>query len=366
MLHSTGTDSGLRANGGLIPEDDNMSHGIMELDTIAWWKKMPWHHLGTEIPELLGAEEMIKAAGLDWNVEKWPMAMTEPFGADRAAAAAIVRGERTPIIQKVDDFVATVRRVEGGVVQLGVVGSGYKPIQNSEAFNFLDGLGDQVKFDVAGSIYNGQRICALGRVGDFRIPGTDDQNIEYLLLCNDHAGKMALRCFFTTVRVVCANTMTLALNQGKGEGITIRHNGDVRVKMAQAQKVLIASRDVFTDWTAKAEALAKKQLTDRVMQDVWKALIPDPAPKIEDGKEVAVSTSRAQGVRSELTRLFDEGTGNDMSGVKGSAWAALNAVTEFIDHGRNVNGDQNSRVASAWFGQGASMKQEAARLLLAA
>lgn len=348
-----------------------MSSGILENDTIAWWGKMPWHKLGTPIPELLPAREMIIMAGLDWQVEKWPLVATEKFGAGASdAAKEVVLGQRAPIITTLQNEVATIRRLgDGTALALGVVGKGYTPVQNVEAFDFLDGLAEEgrVKFEVAGSLNNGARVWALAKVGSFSIPGTEDESLQYLLLCNDHAGKMAMRAFFTTVRVVCANTMNIALSKGRGEGVTIRHCGDVRVKLQEAQRVLAASSDVFVDWQAKAELLARKQLNDAVLQQVWLSLMPDPKPKKDDkGNEIPVSNSRAKGVRAELTRLFDEGKGNELRGVKGTAWAALNAVTEFIDHGRNEAGAQDKRLASAWFGQGAQIKQDAADFLFQA
>lgn len=338
-----------------------MGHGIQTNDSLAWWGRMPWHKLGREIERPMMAAEMIKVAGLEWGVEKWPLTALEPLSPERAREIVLSGGETR--LLEIPDFVSTVRvDADGSLSTLGVVGSGYVPVQNAEAFDFLDGVGD-VRFEVAGSLFGGQRVWGLARFGKWAIPGTDDENIEYLLVVNDHSGKMALRAFFTSVRVVCANTLALSLHKGRGDGVTIRHCGDVAAKLRQAQRVLSTGREVFADWREQAALLAKRQLTQAALNKALLEIIPDPKPKVENGVEVAVSNTRAQNVRDELIRLFTEGKGNDLPGIRGTAWAALNAVAEFVDHGRGQTRGPDQRMDSALFGQGSDLKRIALTVL---
>lgn len=329
-----------------------MAHQIEENDGLAWVEKAPWHGLGTRLPKPVPSEEMLIMAGLDWPVEKHPV------------EAVLGSGIRLPV----EGQFATVKMAgKGAPYALAVVGDDYSPIQNKDAFSFMDGLSmeGKVKYDVAGSLYNGRRVWVLARTGEFVIPGTDDRNLQYLLLVNDHTGAMSLRCFFTSIRVVCANTMNAALTsaekgKGKGrEGVSVRHSGDVQSRMVEAQRILIRSEAVFAQYREFAERLAKKQISSAELVEFTEALVPDPEER---------RSTRAQNIRSNIIQLFDAGMGNTERGVKGTAWAAFNGVTEFVDHVRTNKGgaqeNQDKRFVSSLWGSGETMKQTAADLLI--
>ena len=147
----------------------------------------------------------------------------------------------------------------------------------------------------------------------------------------------------------------LADRSGRGEGITIRHQGDLVSKVRQARDVLGLAHRYFDDLAGQIDFMAGHQPTYAQVSAYFKSLVPDP----EEGNK-----ARAQNVRGELFRLYEEGKGQDMPGVRGTSWAALNAVTEYVDHLRPTRArtefDRSAnRLESAWFGSGSVLKQKA-------
>jgi len=171
----------------------------------------PWHGLGTVLedpPET--ASQAIRAAGLDWEVQKEPMeAVVAVNGSYRAVAVP-------------DNYAMVRRKVENGVTRLdtlGVVGQQYKPIQNIDAFRFFDRVIETglVTYDTAGSLKGGRIVWALARLKNtMRIIG-DDLVDKYLLLTNSHNGSSPVTIAFTPVRVVCQNTLAMALKSGTAD-----------------------------------------------------------------------------------------------------------------------------------------------------
>jgi phage/plasmid-like protein (TIGR03299 family) len=247
---------------------------------------------------------------------------------------------------------------------LGVVSDRFVPVQNRQAFGFLDAVVAEgsLRYHTAGAQGQGERIWLLAKLSDqIRVRGGDDLVDQFLLLSNAHDGSAALRVFFTPVRVVCANTLSLAHRQSAGEGISIMHKGDLQAKIRQAQEVLGLARRFFDDAAAVIDRLAGFSPTSAQLAAYFRELYPDPL----EGKDNA----RAVKTRSELQRLFEEGFGHDQPGVRGTAWAAYNAVTEYVDHHRpgRGHGDReraSRRLDSIWFGTGARLKERAWDLAL--
>jgi phage/plasmid-like protein (TIGR03299 family) len=197
--------------------------------------------------------------------------------------------------------------------------------------------------------------------GSIRVNGSEDITEKFLLLHNSHDGSSCLRVHFTPVRVVCQNTLSIAERNGRGQGISIRHRGELETKIQEAQRVLGLADKFYDDLQPKIDLLANYFPTQDQLQQFFSTLYPDPVDGI---------STRAQNVRTELFRLFEDGIGQDIPGIRGTAWAALHAVTEYVDHRRTTRGQTeldraSKRLQSLWFGSGARLKQQAWDLALA-
>ena len=308
---------------------------------MAFYGETPWHGLGTELDSPATAAEAMEAAGLNYRADLVPL-FTEGGSA-------------------VSDRKAVVRSDSHDV--LGVVGNSYVPIQNGECFSFLDAVVAEanVQYHTAGALGKGERVWLLAKLpGHIRVKNTDDITEKFLLLHNSHNGSSALRVFFTPIRVVCANTLAIARRKGHGQGISIHHKGDLAAKVRQAQEVLGLANCFYDDVQVKVDILANHYPTAAQLKGYFEALYPDNP----DGKN-----KRAQNIRTELSKLFEEGIGQDIPGIRHSSWAALHAVTEWVDHHRPTRSGSrlekaSRRLQSQWFGSGANLKSRAWDLAL--
>lgn len=304
--------------------------------------EVPWHSLGTKLDAPATAEEAIVAAGLDYQVRLTPI--QTDVGTPVTYRKAVVRTDTSDV--------------------LGVVSNQYVPVQNSQAFGFLDAVVAEggLKYHTASALGKGERIWLLAKLaGHVRVRNSDDLVEKFLLLSNAHDGSAALRVFFTPIRVVCQNTLNMAEARGGGQGISILHKGDLAAKIKEAQQVLGLATRFYDDAAAKIDRLANHYPTQAQLQSYFKALYADP----EEGKDNA----RAVNIREELHRLFEEGVGHNDPAIKGTTWAAYNGVTEFTDQVRTTRASHatdraSRRLSSIWFGSGARLKAKAWDLAL--
>ena len=161
--------------------------------------------------------------------------------------------------------------------------------------------------------------------------------------------------------MVCSNTLALAHGGHKGAEVRIAHRGDLGRKVAHAREVLGLAERFYGELADRMNALARHTPSAAELEDYFGALYPDPPA----GRNPA----RSRNTRDALYHLFERGAGQDIPQVRHTAWAALNAVTEYVDHHRTGRGDtafdrRASRLESAWFGAGAKLKERAFRLAL--
>jgi phage/plasmid-like protein (TIGR03299 family) len=304
------------------------------IQSLMYVKEKPWHGLGTRLEKAATAEEAIKAAGLDWEVSKEPIFLNNG-SAPIPKHHSIVRKDRnTP---------------------LGIVGDRYVPLQNRSAFSFFDavvGVKEAI-YDTAGALGQGEIIWILAKLnGIIRVVG-DDVSEKFLLLTNRHDGTGTVKVLRTPIRVVCQNTLNMALS-GEGEELhtSLRHTASLGLKVdevRQALGIINAKFDLF-------ESAAKRLAHEQVTPTAWKTYLENLglAPKKEED-----GTSHATKVMEEVSALFDKGRGNNLPGVKGTWWAGFNAVAEYVDYYRNPKGLQENRAKSLLFGSGAVLKQRA-------
>lgn len=316
-----------------------MAHDLSETNgriAMMYAGETPWHGLGTKLDEPATSREAIEAAGLNYRVDLKP----------------IYTGDGTLISQRK----AVVRNDSNAV--LGVVGNSYQPVQNYQSFGFLDAIvaDGQLRYHTAGALGKGEKIWMLAKMpGEIRIKDSDDTTERFLLLSNSHNGSSALRVFFTPIRVVCANTLGMAERKGRGQGVSVIHKGDLAAKVGEAQKILCLAARFYDNLEERINQLAFHYPSREQLSGYFEQLYPDhPESK----------NKRAENVRSELFRLFEEGRGQDIPETRLTTWAAFNAVTEFVDHHRSTRGGTDverasRRLESAWFGSGARLKADA-------
>ncbi|MCY4654553.1 MAG: DUF932 domain-containing protein [Dehalococcoidia bacterium] len=290
----------------------------------------PWHGLGTKLDNPATAEEAIAAAGLDWEVEK-------------RQAYYFFDGS----FQRAKNNFAIVRKDTGN--HFKVLSHAYKPVQNREAFKFFDavvGAGEAI-YHTAGSLKGGKIVWILARLPeDMTLPGTDDVLQRYILLSNSHDGTTAIRMRPTSVRVVCSNTLTVALGEDARAEWSAAHRGNIMEQVNQARQLLELGDVHFELMIKSIERMADERMRTIEQEQFYRSLFD-----IDDEEDYRESRSV-----KKVAELFADGTGN--SGE--SNWDMLNAVTEWVDHKR---GADTNRLHSAWFGSGDLIKRRAWDLL---
>lgn len=294
-----------------------------------------WQRFGVSLDHPATSAEAIVKSGLDWSVRREPV--FDARGKEIPRLRAVVRTDR--------------------LETLGVVGHRYAELQNGEAFAFMDHLvGDgKAVYETAGALDRGRQVWLLARIpGDVWVTSEDPVG-KYLLLTNSHDGQSPLRALFTPIRVWCKNTLRAALAQGKASGVSIRHVGNILEKAEEAKRLLGISEKYFDSFGEEAQAFAGRDLLRQEAARYFEELIPSP----KEG-----DPTRAQVTRETLLRLFEAGKGNDLPSVRGTLWAALNAVTEFVDHERPTRAKEGEsehlkRFQSAQFGSGAVLRARA-------
>jgi phage/plasmid-like protein (TIGR03299 family) len=288
--------------------------------------EVPWHGLGVKLNGPATAQEAIQAANLDWPVIKLPLT---------AGSKHIPVPDKFAVVRKTGNLVQKSDPV------LGVVGKDYTPLQNRDAFRFFDPIvgQDAAVYHTAGALGLGERVWILAKLpGHIRV-AKDDISEKYLLLSNSHDGKSSVQIKFTPVRVVCQNTLTLAL--GDGQAYRVIHHADIRSKLESAHQMLGLINDRFDEMEETFQAMSRVKMDSNRLSDYLATVYPEVK---ETDKMELVKRDRSW---SEF--FFDQGRGNRLPGVAGTLWAAFNGVTEWQDH-RKSRQNENQRLVSSWFG----------------
>ena len=301
--------------------------------------RAPWHGLGQELDHPATAEEAISAASLDWEVAKQPLyAGGEGFA------------------YRVDGKFAIVPTDRWGSEEcpvFGIVGTDYTPLQNRDAFRFFDPIvGEEAAiYHTAGALGDGERIWILAKLrGSIKVADQDISD-KYLLLSNSHDGESSVQVKFTPIRVVCWNTLTMALS--KGPTIRAPHTRDMNERLEHARRALKLIDDHYRRIEETFKKMAAIKMTPGRLGQYFMTVFPDPSdPADKQGQR------RAAQNREKAAHLFEWGSGNQLSGVAGTLWAAYNGVTEFVDH-KPTRQTPREHLESIWFGDGYLLKARA-------
>ena len=310
------------------------------VQTIAYYGEVPWHGLGTAIPKGVAAAKMIRAAGLDWSVELRPA---------RGARQINSKGEysRYELIRKPREKTDEVE------VLLGVVSRRYQPLQNVEAFEFLDPIVGEKKayFETAGALGEGERIWVMARMLDAMqiVPG--DECLKYLLHSNTHTGEGSVIAKFTSVRVVCQNTLIMAMEDGQ-KAYRVRHSKMMQFRLDELADFLAITHKVFLQAEECFRRLAKIQLVGHRLDSYFEAVFPRSEAQKKKGEK--------PDQWAFLKDIFEGQPYLQLPGVRGTLWGAYNAVTCFEDYKQPQQEElQEQRLERTWFSGGAEIKLKA-------
>jgi len=314
--------------------DNQMAH---QIESMAYFGDRPWHRLCTALEEadLYNWPSASRKANLDWEVELVPLVT-----ADTQA--------------KVDH--RAVRRTSDSKV-LGVVGPRYAVLQNKDAFGwftpFLDAK--EAALHTAGSLRGGSRIWVLAKLNrEPLVIAQGDEVEKFILLSHGHDGSLAVRCGFTPVRVVCANTLAMAHGCDASKLIRVKHTKDVLENLENVREVMNLANQEFEATAEQYRLLARKSINQADLRKYVRRVL-----KVEDDQE---GSTRLKNIVEEIMGLSEAGRGNNLPSIRGTYWSAYNGVSEWLTYNRGRTED--NRLNSLWFGDSANTNRHALEMAL--
>lgn len=310
-----------------------MAHGIMENDGMFSGNGIrPWHGLGTIVDGCPTSDEAIKLANLGWEVVQEPVCLQD--------------GTIIP------NFYANVRSDTKDI--LGMVQNKYRIVQNKEAFDFTDNIiqnskGIECRYETAGSLFNGKRTFMLVRLPETDLVGDAVEN--YLFVTNSHDGTTGLIAGITSVRIVCNNTLQLAIN-GAQRTWNLRHTESIKGKQAEAEQAL----GLALNYTERVKEDAIRMAGEKVREEAFFR---------ELFKKMNLSEKSTEKVGLAIADIYHNK--EDLQNFKGTAWGLYNAVADFVSNGEPLRKTSTSKDwKMANFMNGYSMLSAAEDILKAA
>lgn len=271
------------------------------VESMFYVRETPWHGLGTRVEEAPDSKKALILAGLDWKVVQKPI-----YTKDRYL---------------IEGYKANVRDIDDKV--LGVVTDRYKVVQNEEAFAFTDELlGHGVRYETAGSLQDGRKTWMLARLPrEYIVSG--EQISPYLVFSNSHDGSGAIKVALTPIRVVCQNTLNLALEKASRSWSMV-HTGDVKGKLNEAKQTLFLAEKYMTSLGKEIDCLQSQKISDRQVMEYIETLLPmEDAATRQQKKNI-------QKLREDMKIRYFEAP--DLQGVGKNAYRFINAVSDFATH----------------------------------
>lgn len=270
------------------------------VESMMYVREVPWHGLGTKVNEAPTSKEAIKLAGLDWNVN--PTVIYDANG------------------KEISGYKANMRDSDQSI--LGIVSDRYQIVQNSEAFEFTDSLLDEgVVYETAGSLRDGKQVWLLARMPRTTILGDDVD--PYLCFTNTFDGSGAIRVCATPVRIVCNNTLNLALETTKRSWST-RHIGDLAGKLHQAKETLGLAQEYMKKLDEDADRLANTKLSDAEIESIVSFIFP--IDYIKDTKRKIENTNK---MRNDFMTCYMM---PDIAQYRNTAYGLVNAASDMAGH----------------------------------
>jgi phage/plasmid-like protein (TIGR03299 family) len=287
----------------------------------AGFREPAWHRLGTIFQERATTEQVLVMA----NMANWNVRLVETI--------SLVEGKMVSVPDRftvVRDNPVTKGQIDG----LGNVGTRYTTVQNEQVFDFADALlakNPDAQWDTAGSIRDGRTIFGCIKLpNSVKIGGVDAVD-QYLMISSSHDGSSGVVSALTPIRVVCANTLRLAM-QNATHSFKARHTASVEARIDEARIALALSQDYFEVFVNTAEQLADITVTDAKLDELIESVYPKPAPKSDESTAgLTIWDNRGKLIHQIWNGEADQNGLDTMSTIKGNGWGALNAISEAID-----------------------------------
>lgn len=272
-------------------------HCVEEMFSV---RQVPWHGLGTQVDEAPTSKDALRLAGLDWEVKQNPVFTESGF--------------------EIPNYKANVRSSDNTV--LGIVTDRYKVVQNHEAFAFTDSIIDtgEVFYETAGSLRNGKTIWLLARMPEKNILG--DKFDPYLCFTNSHDGTGAVKVCCTPIRVVCNNTLNLALNTATRCWST-KHIGDISSKLEEARYTLKMADKYMTKLDEEADKLANQKISEDEIAKILDEMFP-----VNENDSDRKKANKAE-AKNQIMICY---MAPDIAKFLGTRYGFLNAVSDWCGH----------------------------------
>ncbi|CAJ9266946.1 phage/plasmid-like TIGR03299 family protein [Burkholderia pseudomallei] len=310
------------------------------VQTMAYVNQEPWHGLGNKLAPKQPLEVWARAAGMNWSIEETEVRFV---AAGNRNLGSIHAFPDQKVLYRSDTQ-----------APLSVVSARYQVVQPAEILEFYRDLTEHSGFELetAGVLKDGKKLWALARTGQsVTLKGKDTVN-GYVLLATACDGTLATTAQHTSVRVVCNNTLQIALGDSAG-AVKVGHRSQFDAQAVKRQLgIAVSSWDAFM---VRMKALSERKMSDAAAEKFLRRVLTYPTTNPADRNVLAVNERAIKAV----TELYSgRGKGADLASASGTAWGLLNAVTEYVDHRRRARSDDHRRDA-AWFGSGATLKDRA-------
>lgn len=306
------------------------------LQNMAYVGATPWHGLGNKLTAKQPLEVWAQQAGMNWEIREAPVRfMTESSG----NLGAIMSFPENKVLFRSDTN-----------EPLSVVGQRYQVVQPREILEFYRDLTEISGFqlETAGVLKGGRKIWALARTGQSSTIKGNDVTNGYVLLATACDGTLATTAQFTSIRVVCNNTLAVALSGSNG-AVKVPHSTSFDPQAVKQQLgISVSNWDIFM---YRMKGLSERKVKSKEVQDYYQRVFTDQS-------KTASGHTNERAMTKAMAMFDGHGKGAELASSKGTALGLLNSVTEFIDHERRARSTDH-RLESAWFGQGAHMKQKA-------
>ena len=305
---------------------------------MAWAGAKPWHGLGQQVEHGASIDQWRQAAGLEWSILRRPVR----YGSSEDESGGMLKLDGHDVLVRSDNLKG-----------LSVVTKKYRVVQPDSVLGFFRNLTQTAGFQIetAGSLREGRTIWVLANTGlkEDIVPG--DHVKGYLLLATSYDGQLATTATYTSTRVVCNNTLRLALHRDVESHVRIRHDAAFDPDVVKSQLGILAGES----WSIFVDRM--KSLANTPMGSTEAGIVLAGVLAKQQSDQVVTPVNESKGYKKIMELFNGSGRGSQIAGVRNTAWGLVNAVTQYVDFERQARNNE-TRLNSAWFGPGARLKDQ--------